>query len=134
MGAEQPNSRRCPRCPDADLHLTDYVVEKVDVCPDCSGMYFDSGELEGLNQLVGDFFAVKLDEPEIENIPAAERNFKPTCPGCGEEMLPNQVGQVWVDQCPKCQGLWVDEGEVGALRVSQLLIRQNMNLFLRLAQ
>ena len=97
-------------------------------------MYFDSGELEGLNQLVGDFFAVKLDEPEIENIPAVECNFKPTCPGCREEMLPNQVGQVWVDQCPKCQGLWVDAGEVGALRVSQLLIRQNMNLFLRLAQ
>ena len=29
---------------------------------------------------------------------------------------------------------WVDEGVGGALRVSQLLIRQNMNLFLRLAQ
>ena len=100
-------------------------------------MYFDSGELEGLNQLVNDFFEVKLGEPEIENIPAVERDFKPACPGCGEEMLPHQVGQVgqvWVDQCSKCQGLWVDAGEVGALRVSQLLIRQNMNLFLRLAQ
>ena len=128
------NSRQCPRCPDSSLHLTDYVIEKVDVCPDCSGMYFDSGELEELNQLVDDFFAVKLDEPEIENVPAVERDFKPACPGCGEEMLPHQVGQVWIDQCPKCQGLWVDHGEVGALRVSQLLIRQNMNLFLRLAQ
>ena len=92
-------------------------------------MYFDSGELEDLNQLAGDFFAVKLGEPEIENVPVVERDFKPACPGCGEEMLPHQVGQVWIDQCPKCQGLWVD-----ALRVSQLLIRQNMNLFLRLAQ
>jgi len=97
-------------------------------------MYFDSGELEELNQLVGDFFGVKLDEPEIENVPAVERDFKPACPGCGAEMLPHQAGQVWIDQCPKCQGLWVDHGEVGALRVSQLLIRQNMNLFLRLAQ
>ena len=97
-------------------------------------MYFDSGELEGLNQLVNDFFEVKLDEPEIENVPAVERDFNPDCPGCGEAMLPHQVGQVWVDQCSKCQGFWVDAGEVGALRVSQLLIRQNMNLFLRLAQ
>ena len=129
-----PHGRRCPRCPEAGLQLTDFVVEQVDACPGCGGMFFDHGELENLNLLVSDFFSVKLDEPEIENLPAKERDFKPACPGCSTEMLPHQVGQVWVDDCPQCRGIWLDLDEVGALRVSQLLIRQNLNLFLRLSQ
>ena len=132
---EEPSQIRvCPRCTNATLSETDYVHEKVDTCEECGGMYFDAGEMRNLNQLVEDFFEVKLNEPEIANVPDHERYFKPACPGCSAEMKPYQIGQVWVDQCPKCEGLWLDQGEVSALRVSQLLIRQNINLFLRLSQ
>ena len=132
---EEPSQTRvCPRCTDASLIETDYVYEKVDTCDGCGGIYFDAGEMQDLNQLVDDFFDVKLNELEIANVPDHERDFKPTCPSCSAEMKPHQIGQVWVDQCPKCKGLWLDQGEVSALRVSQLLIRQNINLFLRLSQ
>ncbi len=90
--------------------------------------------MRDLNRLVDDFFDVKLNELEIANVPGHERDFTPACPSCSTEMKPHQIGQVWVDQCPKCEGLWLDQGEVSALRVSQLMIRQNINLFLRLGQ
>lgn len=131
---EKRNERRCPRCHDAGLRLKDFVVEKVDPCLGCGGMFFEQGVLENPNLLVEDFFSVQLKEPQIENIPAMERGFKPDCPDCGTEMKPYQIGQVWIDRCPACRGLWEDEGEISALRISQLLIRQNLNLFLRLSQ
>tara|TARA_Y100000588_G_scaffold248628_1_gene263110 strand:+ start:120 stop:521 length:402 start_codon:yes stop_codon:yes gene_type:complete len=132
--AEEAHGRGCPRCPGTGLKLRDFVIEQVDVCPGCGGMFFERGELENLNLLVEDFFSVNLAEPEIENLPDAERDFKPDCPGCGAKMMPHQVGQVWIDQCSGCEGFWLDADEVGALRVSQLIIRQNLNLFLRLSQ
>ena len=132
---EEPSQTRvCPRCTDAPLTEIDFVYEKVDVCDGCGGIYFDAGEMRDLNQLVDDFFDVKLSELEIANVPDHERDFKPACPSCLAEMKPHQIGQVWVDQCPKCEGLWLDQSEVSALRVSQLMIRQNINLFLRLGQ
>ena len=132
MTVEEPSPLRvCPRCTDTPLNEIDFIYEKVD---GCGGIYFDAGEMRDLNQLVDDFFDVKLDELEIVNVPDHERDFKPVCPGCSSEMKPHQIGQVWVDQCPKCEGLWLDQGEFSTLRVSQLMIRQNINLFLRLGQ
>ncbi len=131
---EQIKTRVCPRCTDALLTEIDYAHEKVDVCDGCGGIYFDVGEMRQLNQLVDDFFDVKLKEQEIANVPDHERDFKPACPGCSTEMKPHQIGQVWVDQCPKCEGLWLDQGEISALHASHRLILQNINLFLRLSQ
>ena len=131
---EPSQTRVCPRCTDAPLTEIDFVYEKVDECDECGGIYLDAGEMGDLNQLVDDFFDVKLNELEIANVPGHERDFTPACPSCSAEMKPHQIGQVWVDQCPKCEGLWLDQGEVSALRVSQLMIRQNINLFLRLGQ
>ena len=116
------------------LAETSYVDETVDICPNCHGVYFDRGELRDLLELVNDFVDVQLDEPEIENIPATERDFQPDCPGCGQTLEPHQVSQVWIDRCPDCQGIWLDQGELSALRATQLLIRSNLNLFLRLGQ
>ena len=128
---EQSQTRVCPRCTDAPLTEIDFVYEKVD---GCGGIFFDADEMRDLNQLADDFFDVKLKELEIVNVPDTERDFNPACTGCSGEMQPHQIGQAWVDQCPKCEGLWLDQSEVNALRVSQLLIRQNINLFLRLSQ
>ena len=36
---------KCPKC-GADLLETDFHQVKVDVCPDCNGMWFDGGEID----------------------------------------------------------------------------------------
>ena len=133
MAADSP--RMCPRCPDeVALTPTDYTEERVDICSQCHGVYFDQGELGELIELVEDFMVVKLDEPEIENLPTSEAEFKPACPGCHQTMEPHQISQTWIDRCPECHGVWLDQGELSALRATQMLIRGNLNLFIRLGQ
>lgn len=128
-------ARICPRCPgDVSLVETDYVDEQVDICPQCHGVYFDQGELGDLIELVEDFMVVQLDEPEIDVIPKSEESFEPICPGCRQTMQPHQISQTWIDRCPNCHGVWLDQGELSALRATQMLIRGNLNLFIRLGQ
>ena len=49
-------------------------------------------------------------------------------------MAPHQISQIWIDRCPSCHGVWLDQGEMSALRATQMLIRGNLNLFIRLGQ
>jgi Zn-finger nucleic acid-binding protein len=112
----------------------DYAKERLDICMDCHGIYFDKGELEDLIKLVEDFMAVQFDEPEIANQPFTEQNFKPICPGCCETMETLQISQIWINHCLNCRGIWLDQGELNSLRGAQLLIRENIDLFLRLGQ
>lgn len=34
------------------------------------------------------------------------------CPKCGDAMRNLTIGQVIIDQCPSCSGIWFDEGEL----------------------
>ena len=129
------NRKLCPRCADqVPLVEREYGAERVDFCLNCHGIYFDKGELEGLVQIMSDFNSVKLDEPELENQPSSEKNFTPNCPNCQEAMPTDQVGQVWINQCSACGGIWLDQGELSALKGTQLIIRDNLSLFIRLGQ
>lgn len=54
---------KCPKC-GADLAEQEYHHVKVDVCPDCKGMWFDGGEIELIGRVrdsavggfIGDLF------------------------------------------------------------------------------
>lgn len=37
------------------------------------------------------------------------------CPKCGGSLSPREVGEVVVDQCAVCQGIWLDVGELRAV-------------------
>jgi hypothetical protein len=43
---------------------------------------------------------------------AAERN---KCPRDGATLLARQHNHVTIDQCPQCEGLWLDKGELEIL-------------------
>jgi hypothetical protein len=43
---------------------------------------------------------------------AAERN---KCPRDGSALVPTQSGPVTIDQCPTCEGIWLDKGELQLL-------------------
>jgi len=38
-----------------------------------------------------------------------------SCPRCGTALSPVMHQDVTVDQCPDCQGMWLDRGELEAL-------------------
>ena len=37
------------------------------------------------------------------------------CPKCGGELQEKQFEHVMIDQCPSCQGIWLDAGEMELL-------------------
>jgi Zn-finger nucleic acid-binding protein len=95
------------------------VVEQdeieLDHCVNCSGVWFDSGELalmlERMGLDIGDFSIAKImDLPEAKSTEKKRR-----CPICRRKMTKTNIGQepkVLIDVCPQGDGLWFDGGEI----------------------
>ena len=75
----------------------------LDVCPKCGGAWFDHGEV---SKLTGDREIEKL----IIDYAGGASEF--ACPRCGRSMARRPVGEVTVDVCPNCEGIWMDRGEL----------------------
>ena len=112
---------KCPACSNLMIVVEHENIE-LDYCVDCSGVWFDAGELELLlerMQLEGSSLSLDsiLTSPEAKS---AEKKRK--CPICGRKMKKATVGhepEVLIDACQRGDGLWFDKGEVGQL-ITQL--------------
>ena len=103
----------CPVCNDPMVVLELDQVE-VDHCLTCGGVWLDAGELklllegaENRDQLLGTFKVVKKTSED-----------KIRCPICSKymtKMLCGATRGVWIDSCPKNEGLWFDRGELTAI-------------------
>jgi Zn-finger nucleic acid-binding protein len=103
----------CPTCRKVMIVVEQDQVE-LDHCPQCSGVWFDAGELELMLERMGlDSGALSL--AKIMGLPEAEtKEKKRRCPVCGQKMKKRHIGQpaVLIDVCPRGDGLWFDGGEV----------------------
>ena len=106
--------------------------QRVDRCGTCAGIFFDYGELESILRIASHFDKVKLPEPEIESVPVDEIERTMLCPADGDAMEPRELGQTIIDECPRCQGIWLDADEICALKLAEANIRENLTLYLRL--
>ena len=112
---------RCPACRNLMIVVEHEQIE-LDYCVNCSGVWFDAGELALLletMQLEGTGISVDsvLTSPEAKSSEKKRR-----CPICGNKMKKATVGhepEVLIDACPRGEGLWFDSGEVGQL-ITQL--------------
>ncbi len=106
----------CPACKSPMIVVEHQKIE-LDYCPECRGVWFDSGELElFLDSLHpgewNQFAANLLDTPE-----ARTSEKKRRCPICNEKMkkvMSDKPG-ILIDICRRADGLWFDGGEVGEL-------------------
>jgi Zn-finger nucleic acid-binding protein len=109
--------------------------ETVDRCPRCRGLWFDAGELESMVGLVRLYTDVRLDEDDIDTIPEVERSRNLACPDDGERLDEKDIGQGFViDVCPSCQGIWLDDGELLAIRLIEDHVEANVRLYERLGR
>jgi Zn-finger nucleic acid-binding protein len=81
----------------------------VDVCPTCGGLFLDEGEIKALtgrkdlHELLTKYLGLDSDSQLL-------------CPHCGGVMDGEDVGDVRVDVCLTCHGVWLDAGELERLR------------------
>ena len=88
----------------------------IDCCPECYGLWFDADELRqfySADQLKGQFMPSRTYKPENHTFEITTKARK--CPRCPVALTRTQVGDIYVDVCPKCSGVWLDDGELDRL-------------------
>ena len=123
--------RKCPSCL-CDLFETKLHGEIVDQCPKCHGIFFDKGELESISTIVEIFQGCKIGENEIDTISQVEKERHLMCPHDNVEMYNRDVAGITIDVCPECKGIWLDDGEIIALKLAENHIKENVGLYVRL--
>ncbi len=81
----------------------------IDVCPSCSGTWYDKGELA---KVLED----RTLHERLVTFPSSGEKSTLACPRCGGEMVTRNEGEVEVDSCTSCTGVWLDRGEERGLK------------------
>ena len=107
----------CPTCHNLMIVVEHDQIE-LDYCPDCSGIWFDAGELE----LMLETAEMADSSLTIANILASAEakttEKKRRCPICRRKLKKRTIGRepaVLIDLCAEGDGLWFDGGEVHQL-------------------
>lgn len=108
----------CPVCNKA-MKVEDFGVVQVNVCADgCKGIWFACGELAKLDQ-DNEGVGKALDDALASPRSRSERQGDLDCPACRISMHHHQYKAqkgVSIDECYKCGGIFIDSGELKAIR------------------
>ncbi len=116
------NDKLQMKCPACGHYLSEKVVDDlvVNVCDGgCGGIWFDDSDLDDVDdqdELAGDMLVDIKQDLSI----SVDRSCKRACPCCdGVTMQQRQYSPrhlVDIDECPRCGGIWLDAGELDAIR------------------
>jgi Zn-finger nucleic acid-binding protein len=115
MTAKKPAIKRQRECHRCWVPLERKEVEVfgpniiIDVCPKCQGVWLDQGEL---GKLLNDRVLTNYLTKHI----GTKSKSPMVCPSCGGTMDFEKADDVEVDVCLTCGGVWVDQGELDALK------------------
>ena len=107
----------CPACRKPTIVVEHENIE-LDYCTSCSGVWFDTGELE----LLLESMQLEKSSLSLENILALPETMstekKRRCPICRQKMRKATIGkepEVLIDVCSQGEGLWFDGGEINQI-------------------
>jgi Zn-finger nucleic acid-binding protein len=123
----------CPVC-SVDLQPVLLDGELVRRCPQCNGMCFERGQLESIVHIVKLFQSVRLSEDDIDSISPEERARTRCCPLDRSRMKKAEIAGLTVDLCGSCGAIWLDDGEITALKMAETHIRGNIQLYMKLGR
>ena len=113
---------RCPACFNelAELQVGNVVL---DACQGgCGGIWFDAFELQKVDEEAETVGAPLLQLQRDERI-IVDPSRKRECPRCTGIKLHRHFfsakRRVEVDQCPNCNGYWLDAGELALIRAEK---------------
>ena len=110
---------KCPACGNALQTMTVKDVA-VDVCKGgCGGIWFDNYELKKFDEPHEAAGQALLEIERGEKV-RVDHTKRRNCPKCDNIVMMRHFfsvkHQVEVDECPRCGGVWLDYGELGAIR------------------
>ncbi len=107
----------CPVCriPMQQINISGVVIDE---CDTCHGLWFDSHELTRLDEIS------EGEGEDLERILSYQRandarNEQLSCPRCTIKMQKRNYfyrSGINIDECYGCGGIWLDAGELGAIR------------------
>jgi len=107
----------CPACK-AEMFVLEFERVEIDYCPECRGVWLDSGELELIGEragaLQGDLLSA-LDAQEGKRPPRPERRRCPICRKTMRQTKTRGENPIVLDRCPVRHGIWFDRGELQRL-------------------
>jgi Zn-finger nucleic acid-binding protein len=110
---------KCPRTGERLSKLRLGQLE-VDVSPGCAGVWFDRFELskvDDLREVQGEVLVEHLSEQSHALLNTATRL---RCPRDTDVVMMRRYfspkGHIEIDECPACGGIWLDAGELEAIR------------------
>jgi len=99
-------------CPRDDFGLTTKVLSGSDVhqCTSCHGLWISKGSILALAEAthIPSLAQHVMNEKAPEHFELGALK----CPADGTQMQFRSMGQVEVDICPSCHGVWLDRGEL----------------------
>ncbi len=106
---------KCPAC-QKPLREKNVAGMTVDICHGgCGGIWFDATELQRVDARAAATLHTVRQLGHVAAPAAGTRN----CPRCSGQVLVrrwfSEANSVEVDQCGKCAGIWLDDGEFSRL-------------------
>ena len=111
---------KCPACGNKLATMTQSDLT-VDVCSQgCGGIWFDHFELQKVDEDNESAGEALLHITAPTPVPAQQPGTKRSCPLCLDtKMFAHFISvrqKIEIDECPKCGGVWLDAGELSAIR------------------
>ncbi len=115
---------KCPRCENSVMkpdNIRDTAITYNSMsCSNCGGFWISNQELKEIEM------ASEASLIEIRRIPDHEAQMKPMqCPQCEGGITMEKIAsfrdrEVVMDVCPKCARIWLDGGEMDAIKEDSL--------------
>src|SRR5689334_4834511 len=102
----------CVKCTSV-LDRATFEGLEVDLCPRCGGLWLDRGEITRAARLPdGELSRLRELLEQSDGPPPLPTDDKVPCPACDGTLTEVLLGNVHVDYCSSCHGIFLDRGEL----------------------
>ena len=99
------------KCPKHDVDLIPTHAEETFGwhCARCSGLFLTQREIQAFK------YNYQTDILEYLRLITLQKISNHSCPACAQKMQVKKLGEVTLDVCDHCQGVWFDRNEVSRI-------------------
>ena len=122
------------KCPECQREMSEVVLPAnpgqlivLDQCPTCGGIWCDKWELFPLDSAAAEKLE-RVDEAKLRRPAVAEAPEELFCPRCTAKLLaahdPSLPADLLLRRCFKCDGIWLNRGQLTQFKAHQLNVRR----------